>query len=73
MSTNTHILHPQFGREFLAAAAHTLRALGDTLFRAPAETPEASSQRLRAMAADYEATQPSFAADLRAAADQQVA
>jgi len=68
---STQILHPQFGREFLAALSGALRSAG-ALFSAPAETAAGSRQRLRDLAAEYDATQPSYAADLRAAADRHV-
>lgn len=53
--------------DWIARGLLKLQSFGD-LLRMPAPgVPEASAQLLR-MAAAYEATQPSFAADLRAAA-----
>ena len=71
MNDSTQILHPQFGREFLNAIAQSLHDIGNALFRSQPQTTAMSSQRLRELAAEYESTQPSYAADLRAAADLQ--
>jgi hypothetical protein len=51
---------------FIAAGAKRVAASLASLFQTRAETTEESAQRLEALADEYEATQPSFAADLRA-------
>lgn len=54
--------------DLLAALAHQpLQFLSD-LFTPPAPTLAQSAQQLRDLAETYESTQPSYAADLRAAA-----
>ena len=51
---------------FIANAAKSVAASLASVFQSRAETSEESAQRLQALADEYEATQPSFAADLRA-------
>lgn len=57
---------PRFA-EWLARAILELQSVGDWLRMPAPAVPEASAQLLR-LAEAYDATQPSYAADLRAAA-----
>ena len=77
MTSTTFDLRPRGARktpstakrwaDLLAGAARTAKSIG-SLLRMPAPgVPEATAQLLR-MAEAYESTQPSYAADLRAAA-----
>jgi hypothetical protein len=53
--------------EFIAAVTQRVQRLGNLLSMPAPGVPEATAQLLR-MAAAYETSQPSYAADLRAAA-----
>jgi hypothetical protein len=54
--------------DLLAALTHQPMQFVRELFSAPAPTVSQSAQQLLELADTYEATQPSYAADLRAAA-----
>jgi hypothetical protein len=54
--------------DLLAALTHHPLQFVRELFSAPAPMPSQSAQQLLELADTYEATQPSYAADLRAAA-----
>lgn len=54
--------------DLLAALAHQPMKFFNELFSTPAPTLAESAQQLRDLADAYESTQPSYAADLRAAA-----
>ena len=54
--------------DLLAALTHQPMLFVRELFSAPAPTPLQSARQLLELADSYESTQPSYAADLRAAA-----
>jgi uncharacterized membrane protein YgaE (UPF0421/DUF939 family) len=68
MNTNTLELRALRVSDTLAALTAPLLALAG-LFRAPAPSTADSAADLMRLADAYESTQPSYAADLRAAAD----
>jgi hypothetical protein len=68
MNTSTFEIRALRVSDLLAALTHQPILFLRELFSAPAPTASESAQHLLALADDYESTQPSYAADLRAAA-----
>jgi hypothetical protein len=68
MNTTTFELRALRVSDLLAALTHQPIQFMRDLLSAPAPTVAQSSQQLLELADTYEATQPSYAADLRAAA-----
>ena len=68
MNTTTFENRARRVSDLLAALAHQPMQFFHELFRVPAPTLAQSAQQLRELADSYESTQPSYAADLRAAA-----
>jgi hypothetical protein len=68
MNTNTFELRALRFSDLLAALTHQPIQFLSKLLSAPAPTVSESAQQLLELADSYESTQPSYAADLRAAA-----
>ena len=68
MNTNTFEMRALRTSDTLAALTAAMASFAK-LFNAPATAASTSTAELLRLADDYEATQPSYAADLRAAAE----